>query len=459
MNLTDKIPESLDDLLKFKLVCTCGKTHSVDLLGISLRNNALDDIITYVRKIGNKLSIALIMDNITKFICGYRVNKLLNKDGHKTVQIVIPNNAGNKPYANEEGLKNAEMKLENIDLAIAVGCGTINDLTKLASFRKGIPYIVVVTAPSMNGFTSAIAAISINGIKRTIECHQPIAVIADLLILQNAPIQLISSGLGDLESKPTCTADFKLAGILRNEYYCSIPEQIVTRAEKKVSESVFGLKYRDPESIKILMEALLISGISMKMAGSSSPASGGEHLISHFWDMTADQEGRVEGYHGEQVGVATIVSSSLYEYLRNLLPQDIKISAIIKNRPNLQDLKQEITGYFGENAHLVSTEFLKKYYTNGQLEVELSYIRENWYDIWNKLDSNLRSSKQIRDTLKTAGCPVTVHELGLTPGHLRRSLFAARFIRNRFTVLDFASNLGILQEAGETVLINSGCLN
>ena len=459
MNFNSKLPESLDELLKFKSVCNCGKIHSVDLLGISLRNNALEDVITYVRQIGNHCSVALIMDTITKSICGDKVVGLLKKDGHKTIQVVVPDNAGNKPYANEEGLKNVEQKLKNIDLAIAVGCGTINDLTKLASFRQGIPYIVIVTAPSMNGFTSAIAAISLKGIKRTIECHQPIAVIADLLILQNAPLQLISSGLGDLESKPTCTADFKLAGILRNEYYCTIPEQIVTKAEKKVSESVGGLQHRDPESIKILMEALLISGISMKMAGSSSPASGGEHLISHFWDMTAAMEGRIEGYHGAQVGVATIVTSALYEYLKNLSPEDINIDTILKNRPDRQDFKQDISRYFGAGAYSIQTEFFKKYYTNSQLETELLSIRKNWHDIWNKLNPNLRSSQQIRETLKTAGCPVTVQELGLTPDHLKRSLLAARYIRNRFTVLDFAANLGVLQQAGETVLHNSGCLN
>lgn len=175
--------------------------------------------------------------------------------------------------------------------------------------------------------------------------------------------------------------------------------------------------------------------------------------------MTAAQEGRIEGYHGAQVGVATLVTASLYDFLKNnISPNNIDINDIIKNRPNHGEFRKNIKGYFGAQADDISTEFFKKCYDNSELEKELVSICKNWELIWEKLNTSLRSVEQIRNTLKSAGCPISIYELGLTPDHLKRSFLIARYIRNRFTVLDFAANLGILNKYSDEILINSGCL-
>jgi glycerol-1-phosphate dehydrogenase [NAD(P)+] len=452
------VPNRLEDLYGYSAECGCGRVHSVSLTGASIRSGALDDLIPFLREFGKNLNIAVVADRITKQICGDQVVRDIQSAGYATRMIIVPDGTGNRPHADEKNLAYVEDAMAESDLAISVGAGTINDLTKLASFNKGKEYLSVATAPSMNGYTSAIAAIMRRGVKRTVECHQPTKVIADLDILRNAPLHLIASGLGDLESKPTSTADYRLSGLLRNSYYCPAPEAVVLFAESRAAESAAGLKDGDVDSVAALTEALILSGLSMKLAGSSSPASGGEHLISHYWDMTGADDARVEGWHGAQVGVATIVISTLYEKLQAVVPTDIDIDALIRRRPTLNQIETRIRNAHGSRADEVWTELMGKHLSDNDLRQELTVICDNWHPLWSHLGEVLRPAARVREILRSAGAAVTVTDLGLTPAHLANAFDLARDIRGRFTVLDFASDLGLLENLKDEVLVASGCL-
>ena len=219
-----------------------------------------------------------------------------------------------------------------------------------------------------------------------------------------------------------------------------------------------GLKRRDPEALALLTEALMLSGISMKLAGSSSPASGGEHLISHYWDMTAPEENRVEGWHGAQTGVATIVTATLYDFLRRMDPQDIDVDALVTSHRPFEELQESIRARHGRLAEEVLQEFSKKHPTSDQLRERLTMIKDGWEELWADVGTTLRPPERIRKILAAAGAPVDMEGLGLDPGHLRRAFSAAREIRNRYTVLDLAADLGVLLTRAEDVLLASGCL-
>jgi glycerol-1-phosphate dehydrogenase [NAD(P)+] len=453
------VPHGLKQLLGFSTECDCGRLHAVETRAVSIRKGALDDIVDLVFEIGAPLQVGIVSDRVTHEICGKRVEQLLKKAGHKVRVEIVPDGPGDRPHADQAGLTLVEDALGKCDLAVAVGSGTINDLTKLASFNRKIPYFSVATAPSMNGYTSAIAAMMIRQVKRTVECHQPWGVIADLDILCRAPQHLVAAGLGDLESKPTCTADFRLGGMLKETYYCSAPEQVVLGAESRAADAAEGIGRGDPEAIAALTEALILSGISMKLAGSSSPASGGEHLISHHWDMIAPDEGRVEFWHGSQVGVATIVTAALYASLAAMSPNDINIEAIIASRPSGDELEDEIRKRHGVRADEVMAEYFAKHPSDDGLEKELGYLVNNWDSLWKNLGEVLRPASRVRQILKAANAPVTMRSIGLTNKHLRKSFIAAREIRGRFTVLDLAADLGYLGKVRDQVLKASGCLD
>jgi glycerol-1-phosphate dehydrogenase [NAD(P)+] len=452
------VPARLEDLLGFAADCPCGRRHAVDLRHAAIRAGALDDLPDAARLAGAGSRTLVVCDRVTRGIAGDRAADLLRRDGGRVATLVVPDGAGGRPHATEKAVVALEGALGAFDLAVAAGAGTINDLVKLASFRRGIPYLAVGTAPSMNGYASAIAAILRGGVKRTVDCHQPLAVLLDLDILCRAPAGLIAAGLGDLESKPTSTADFRLGHLVRGAYHCRVPERVVLDAEARAADAAPGLGRGDPEAVAVLAEALVLSGIAMKLAGTSGPASGGEHLVSHLWDMTAGEEGRVEGWHGAQVGVATVACAALYERLREIDPASIDPAAILAARPSREEIERGIRERHGFRADEVLAECLAKHLDDEALNAEIELLRDEWDRVWVDLDDVLRPASRIREILSAAGAPVTVSGIGLSPDHLRRAFTAAREIRGRFTVLDLAFDLGVLETVRDEVLAASGCL-
>ncbi len=452
------LPTRLSDLLGFSVSCPCGRRHSVELVAASIRPGATDDLPAFVRAVGSNLTVLVTADRVTAEILGNRVQRMLGRDGHTVGLLTVPDGEGGRPHATAHALLGVKAALQGADLAVAVGSGTINDLTKLASFELGLPYIAAATAPSMNGYTSAIAAMMIDGVKRTVPCAQPVAVTADLDILMNAPAHLIAAGLGDLESKPTATADYRLGAVVRGDGYCSAPESVVLEAEAKVAQTAEGLSSRDPEAIAALTEALILSGLSMKLAGSSAPASGGEHLISHFWDMTAAAENRVEGFHGAQVGMATIVTAQLYEALAALSPTDIDPDRIVAARFSIDAEIATIRKIHHPFDAEVCAEYEKKHPSDETLKERLHFLKNDWSALFEGLSDVLRKAGCIREILSSAGAPVRVTDLSLTPAHLERAFRYARHIRDRYTVLDLAHDVGLLEDAADEILRRSGCL-
>ncbi len=456
---TAEVPADLPSLLGFSAgACACGRPHAVDLQRVSIRQGALEDIERYVAEIGRGLTAAVICDRATREAAADRVVDLLRRSGHQPRSLVVPDGAAGRPHADERNLQTVERALAGCDLAVSVGSGTLTDLTKLASYRLGLPFFAVATAASMNGYASAIAAITVRGLKRTIACAQPRAIVADLSILGRAPAELNASGFGDLSSKPTSLADFRLAGRLRGDYYCPVAERVVYGAEARAAGSAEGVKRGDPEAMSALVEALILSGISMKLVGSSGPASGGEHLISHLLDMTAAEQVRRENWHGAQVGVCTLITAALYERIGEMDPESLDIDALVSRRPDRAALERGIRERHGARASEVIEQCLNKELSDQQLREELADLIESWTGIWESLADTLRSPALVRERLQAAGAPVTLRQLGVTREQMRESLLAAREIRDRFSVLDLAYDLGVLESFRDQVLERSGCL-
>jgi glycerol-1-phosphate dehydrogenase [NAD(P)+] len=310
----------------------------------------------------------------------------------------------------------------------------------------------------MNGYTSAIAAILSKGVKRTMPARPAVAVVADLDVLRTAPAVMTRAGLGDMLSKPVSTADWQLAHLLKGEYYCDVPLRLVEQAERACRRSAVAIGRSAPDGLQPLAEALLLSGISMVLAGSSSPASGGEHLLSHYWDMTAHWHGRQEQLHGAQVGVATLVTATLYEKLRQLDPATIDVARLRRAYADWATYEQAMRRIHGPLADEIVPEARKKYVPLAQKEQEWLFIRDHWQQLWQALDAILLPAAAIRQVLHAAGAPTTMRQLGISATELRHALLHARDIRGRYTVLDFAQDLGVLEGLCDAVLTQSGVL-
>jgi glycerol-1-phosphate dehydrogenase [NAD(P)+] len=339
---------------------------------------------------------------------------------------------------------------DEYDGLVAVGSGTVNDLTKAASQRRNRPYVAVATAASMNGYTSAIAALLHDGLKTTGPANPPVAVFADPHVLVDAPIELTLAGLGDLVSKPYCGCDWKIASLVRNEYYCEVPDRLLSVPFSQALEVFPWLANRDPDAITLLFRMLLVSGLSMAVTGTSSPASGAEHLLSHYWDMTRLRDSMPLNLHGAQVGVGSMVIDRLY---RKISDWDFSSGRFIPN-PNLDVARSEIDENFGSLAPAVWPQWEAK--LAARTERDLERLAQHESLIKGEIERTLSIGRKVRSALTAAGAPIEAAQLGISPNELGAAVRQGRKIRTRYTALDVAAEFGVLDAFADEVAAESG---
>ena len=307
-------------LLGTSFQCPCGRTHIVPVRRLVVERGAINHVAEVVRAEGLGTSAFLVADKTTYKVAGKTVREQLEAGGIAVEEYVLPEH----PKASDETVARVRDAYVKSDFVITCGSGTVTDIGKSVAHDKGVPLVAVATAPSMNGYASNIAALYRGGVKITEPITPAVAVIADVDILAAAPLEMIRAGLGDALAKSVCNADWKLSSMMRGVHFCGASFDIIRDLESIYLSQAEGIAQRDPDAVAALMEALLYSGVAMVMAGSSSPASGGEHLISHTLDMRAGIKGRAADFHGAQVGVATLVTSKLYESVLQLDREQVK---------------------------------------------------------------------------------------------------------------------------------------
>lgn len=331
---------------------------------------------------------------------------------------------------------------------VAIGSGTINDLAKKAAAAHGVGFVIVGTASSMNGYASAIAAILSNGLKTTQPAAPARAIVLDTGILGAAPPALTRAGLGDLLSKPVSDTDWWLADQLEGSGYSALPGAIVDHAVQAASDAAGGLMSGDAKAHTALGTALTLSGVAMVVAGSSSPASGGEHLLSHLWDMEALVKGDETRLHGAQVGVTSCITAAIYQRLLALESPDFA-----EPRPWAEE-EARIRAAHGALADVVVPQAKAKHARAGD---RLTTLRERWPAIREGLKARaLPTSADLRAILSACAAPSTLAALGADRDDTARILNIARDIRDRVTVLDVAYAVGILPGSAAAVLDEAG---
>jgi len=420
--------------------CACGSHHKVPVRKVLIESGALKKLPDVINDLTKADAVLVISDQITHNIAGKAVADLLARSGMAVSEFVIPHE---KPAVDDKTAGWVLSKIGNEPLLISCGSGTVTDLTKNAAYKMDRPFIAVATAPSMNGYASGIVALTENGLKKTAVSAPPVAVICDMDILCNAPIEMIRAGLGDVISKPVSMADWKLSSIVKRDAFCPLPFELIADLESVYTKETHLLAKRDPKTIAALAEALVYSGISMVIAGSSAPASGGEHLISHTLDMQSGLKGKGHDFHGAQVGVATILTAKLYEEILALDPDRLDWTKIREH--NEKDKISQIMEYWGPLAPEVLKEFEKKRMPWSQKKEELRAVIDNWDDIVDALHPFLRPSAEIKRILTGAGAKAQYTDIGASEGDFRRAVLMARTMRSRYTILDLADELNLLE--------------
>jgi glycerol-1-phosphate dehydrogenase [NAD(P)+] len=375
--------------------------------------------------------IAIVSDLRTHEVLAGRIETAL-RGSYSINSIVFPDT----PHPDDLTAAKLRDATKEEDALIAVGSGTINDLCKYASAQDGKPYAVFATAPSMNGYTSLNAAITMHGHKMSLAAHAPLGAFFDLSILSQAPVRLIRAGLGDSLCRATSQADWLLAHLLLGKEYRQLPYSLLANDETPLFDNAKALVAGDIEIIERLVRTLILSGFGTAIIGNSQPASQGEHLISHFIDMF-EPDGRPLIYHGEQIGVTTLSMARLQSQLLEHLPQ---VSA---DKATRQDFVERYGEELGQSCW---QEFAQKKIDRAEADRINHLIDRDRGDIQSRITSISLSPARLESVLNAAGAPTTPREISLLHDFYGKALRQSREIRNRFTFLDLAATSGRLAD-------------
>ena len=385
--------------------------------------------------------LTLVADQNTYTALGRRLEDAL-KDQEVGVKTVVLR--GDEVIADEQYIVQVLVHAAKEDQTyLAVGSGTITDITRFVSHRTKSSFISIPTAPSVDGFTSIGAPIVVGGLKKTFITQPPLAIFVDLPTIRSAPQRLIASGFGDMVGKFTSLADWKLGHILWDEPY---DEAIAQRARTAVENCVryaHQIGRGSEGSIRTLMEGLIESGLCMLDFGSSQPASGAEHHCSHYWEMKLLWEHRPALLHGAKVGVASILIAEEYEKVKRITRQQLIQQLKDARLPDREQEVQRIRMAYGVTADDVieaQSEFLNM--SADKFDLLKQRIINQW-PLVQAIAAAVPSPREMTDVLHEAGAETNPQALGLSDQEVKLALDYGHYLRNRFTVRKLNHLIGL----------------
>ena len=410
-------------LLGEKNDCVCGKLHTCDIKSVIIKHGALLELNSLCDGYNNLL---LVCDTNTRRVCANDVeailgNKIASEITFECDGVLIPD---------EDAVARIEALIdEKTDLIIGVGSGVINDLCKHVSYRAKLPYYIVATAPSMDGYASKGAAMLFGGMKITTNAAVPTAIIADTAVLKNAPLEMIQAGYGDIIGKYSCLNDWRLSSLVNGEPLCPFIYDLTFNTVKQISEIGKSVLSRDEKSIELLMNALIIVGIAMAYMGNSRPASGSEHHLSHFFEVVGILKNEPYFCHGTDVAYSTYVTAMLRKNLFGI------------DSPEGKTFSEE--NWEKELFRVYSTDE-NDTVAKGVIETQrkLGWIYEDPFPVykekWNEIKEVLRDSptpEEILSMLNDAGLKIEEFGSMYSKEKIADAIRYAKDLKDRYTVL------------------------
>ena len=396
-------------------LCSCGRDHKLETQAAIVEAGCLEHLDEYLSQYGILGARTVVYDRNT-----YAAPGVIRPAAEQEI-VLNPDGL----HANEVGVALVMDQLSSeAEVLIAIGSGTVHDITRYCAYLKGIPFVSCPTAASVDGFCSSVAAMTWEGAKKTLTAVAPVLVLADTNVIAKAPIYLARSGFGDMIGKYIALADWRMAHALTGEFYCSRIAGIMEEATAAVLESAPGIAAGEESAFGKLIYGLLLSGIAMQMMGNSRPASGGEHHISHCIEMGPDElEISSDALHGEKVGVGTLMAAAEYHRLATLPDEawgdypgfgEAEVEAVFGQRLKRQVLE--------ENAKDCAAGI-----TGAQIRGCLAQIREEIKKIPN--------SETLLAAYGKIGAMTTLKEIGVDETHASALLDVSPMVRNRLTLM------------------------
>ncbi len=384
--------------------------------------------------------ITVVHDPFTRKALGARVYEALKSAGLPVCELVWET-----PRCSTEGVAELSEKTRDAQALIAVGSGTVSDSAKYATFLDKREYSVFATSP-MNAYTTPTASVSTGGMKTSVTCHSAKGVFFDLEVLARCPQRLVAAAFADVVCRTTAQVDWLLSHLLFGTAYKDVPYTLLQADEDRLIAQAGAIKAGDKDALATLTRVSAIMGLSTSFTGTTHVGSMAEHMSSHTIDMFAKaHDGKHPGTsHGEQVGVATLTVSRLQNaILRNANPPKVEPTVIPESR---------LKATYGDEmaATMIAATKAKALDAAGASRLNALFA-ERWEAIRATLLAVTRPFEELDAAMAKAGCQRTGKELGLSEGFYRQAVRDARFIRDRYSILDLADDAGLLEPYIATV--------
>ena len=415
------------DLGQLREPCACGMEHNIDVEKIVIESGAVSQLEEILEEFQNPV-----------FICDSNTRTAAEpflEEEFKDYPVIELNPEGLQ--AGNRGVNKVMKQLDycdrglssvSVDVLVAIGGGTIHDLTRYAATEYDIPFVSIPTAASVDGYAANVAALTWDGLKRTVAGVSPRWILADTDIFSAAPSRLTASGVSDFLGKYISILDWKIAHLVTGEYICEEVCDLLEKALRDVSRVLEDIRFGDKDAIEKLMYALLLSGLCMQMVESPRPVSGAEHMVSHLWDLNVLNE-KTNALHGEQVGLGLLIVTDYYKKLGYAIRHK-KVTVKSETAKGLEMSLLEHT--FGKKGLLEG--ILTENTPNPLENIDLEELEEQLPEIEDLID-DLPDADDMYAKLHDAGCVHEISNLGIDKEKVELTLQSSPYVRNRLTLL------------------------
>ncbi|MBO4889322.1 MAG: sn-glycerol-1-phosphate dehydrogenase [Firmicutes bacterium] len=421
-------------------ICRCGRTHVCPVREVLIGH----DVIRNVPRLLARFKRVLIVSDIhTRPLVFQELSEALFSAGivfdevfFDQPDVLIPDEAAIDRIreclaAGTEG--------SSYDVLIGIGSGVINDLCKYTSYQADLPYMIIATAPSMDGFASVGAALILKGMKVTLNAHVASWIIGDTRILKDAPMDMIRAGIGDILGKYSCLNDWKLAHVITGEHFCQTIYDMTMKEVLKTRNNIKGCINREETAVGDLMESLVMVGMAMAYMGNSRPASGSEHHFSHFFEITGVAFHEPYLAHGIDVAYSSILTACLRQMLLETDPASFCYSF------DERGWEEEVRKVYRVLApEVIALQKKAGLYQRNDLSVILAY----WQKI-QRILSDAPSADETIQLLAQAGYDLKEFASFYGEDRIRTAIRWAKDLKDRYTVLWLLENIGLLKAFAE----------
>lgn len=444
--------------------CASGDPQDLQIAEILAGGRAIDELPALLDRLAHAGRwkpgpIAVVCDRNTRTAAGELLQQSLEKCGQRFSFCELEPAAGADLLPDERTIGAALLAVPpETALLISLGSGTLTDITRYIAARIRLPFVAVATAPSVDGFTSSVAPLIVGGLKTTISAAPPAAVLADTRILADAPRRLLGAGVGDLAGKLTARMDWNLAHAINGEPRCDYIIDLVAGYVRRAI-SMDGRRAATAEGAADLFEGLVVSGLGITLVGSSRPASGAEHHISHFLEMQHERGNGPHFYHGESVAVGTFLVTTLYHRLvaRPFEELEESVEAVLspdgwKRMKRVEEARVALLRkLFGASAESLVTRYFDSRPTAERRREVLSKLRRHWAEIRRAVGDHLPTPEALSASLDRIPVPHRPKEAGISSDLLHAALLCAKEVRTRYSLLTLLDELGMLESEAESL--------